>query len=819
MQMRERSSIECGGSITVFLSFLLIFMMSFIFTVLEGARITAAKAKLSMLSELASDSLAGEYYYPLFKEYGFLAVDAGYGKTEADMSETEKELLDFLSCSYGASADNMLGGDNARIELEAVGTLLNSESAGIREQIRDQALYEGVEYFLESFTQNEMFKHGKVLSEVYDRQVDTMEAAAAVTKEILRLMTLVDGIATTENGLYADENGNLAVEPVFLKSFGVKDEAYMRRSYGNLIVFDTVRGSILYVTDLVKDCIWMTERVESEEADIVFQRNLMEKLEKTLKKNKEELDQCEELKAEKKEELTSEKDPKERGRLKDEIDGLSEEIRRLKEIETEKTEAHREGMRLLKELEVKCESTKSDSMELYALIRRMTENGFRAARDAYACLTQVRLKQEIAERCVDEYEDFLESIEGLPGEIAEGLMEDVLNLKAYATLEKCGYDTEGMMQTLQNDIFEFSMAATKDLSKLFAESPDVFGEMREELKRMQSHLDLVNYDKLKFNYTGLKSDAGGGENIKETFLKGMAGGLLKYVGVKDISDKELNGLELPSGGAYGGNDPDLFSKFSEMGEFFKDSDPAKMLEKAGEKLTSDFLTEVWMADHFSDYTEQFEDTKLAYEREYVLCGKKSDPENLASAVLKLTALRAVFTFSSLLADGERNGQATALASTISGFTGIPALLYAVKYMLLTVWAVEEALVEVSALLMGKKVPIFSPKGNIRITEILTMTGTRVQAKAASISDNPPGGVGYMQYITVLSFFEDLKKKEMRIADLVQENIRLKYRDTFRMKNAITDWRFTATVDSSVKFDTGFFDAAAYKTMVRTERSY
>ena len=77
----------------------------------------------------------------------------------------------------------------------------------------------------------------------------------------------------------------------------------------------------------------------------------------------------------------------------------------------------------------------------------------------------------------------------------------------------------------------------------------------------------------------------------------------------------------------------------------------------------------------------------------------------------------------------------------------------------------------------------------------------------------------MHYITVLSFFEDLQKKEMRIADIVQENIRLKYRDSFRMKNAVTDWSFTATVDSLKKFDTGFFGPAAYNTRFKTERSY
>ncbi len=781
----------------------MIFMISFIFTVLEGARITAAKAKLAMLSELASDSLAGEYYYPLFKEYGFLAVDAGYGKTEADMKKTENELLDFLSYSYEKSEGDILGGENVKITLDRAGTLLNSDSAGLRQQIHDQAMYEGVEFFLESFTQNEMFKHGKVLQEVYDRQAETMEAAAAVTREILRLMTLVDGIATTENGLYADEEGNLAVEPGFLKSIGVKDEAYMRSTYGSGLVYDAVRGNILYVTKIAENCLDLLDRIDSEEANIAFQKKLMKKLEKTLKENYEEL--------ERQELILSELKARE-GSHKKEKDEVSEEIARLKDVIAEKTEAYREGMRVLKEMEAGCESMKSDSKGMYSLVVRMADEGYRAAKNAYTCLLEVRVKQEIAQRAADEYEAFLEGIEGLPGEIAKSLTEDALELRAYATLEKSGYDTTGMMQNLQNDILNLGMTGLSG-------DADVNGGMREELKSAVEHFDKVDYEKLKFNYTGLKTNGETGENIKETLLKGMSEGLLKYVGVKDVSDKELNGLDLPSGGEWASADHDLFSRFSEMGEFFKEKDPAKMLENAGKELTSDLLTEVWMVNRFSHQTEQLTDTRLAYEREYVLCGRKSDAENLASAVLKLTAFRTVFTFAALIADGERNGQATALASSISGFTGLPALFYAVKYLVLTVWAVEEALVEVSALLMGKKIPVFSPKGNINIAEILTMTGERVQAKAGMISDNSAGGVGYMHYITVLSFFEDLQKKEMRIADIVQENIRLKYRESFRMKNAVTDWSFTATVDSLKKFDTGFFGPAAYNTRFKTERSY
>ena len=206
---------------------------------------------------------------------------------------------------------------------------------------------------------------------------------------------------------------------------------------------------------------------------------------------------------------------------------------------------------------------------------------------------------------------------------------------------------------------------------------------------------------------------------------------------------------------------------------------------------------------------------LTYEREYVLCGKHSDSENLAATALRLTALRSVFTFTSLIADPQRNGEVTALAMSISGFSGLPALLYVVKYLILTVWAVEEALVEVCALLAGRKVPVYSATGRIGIGEILTMTSERVREKAAAVSGITPGA-DYSQYLTLLSLIEGLNKKELRIADLIQENLRLKYRDSFRIKNCITELDFKSSVKAGSRFNTGFFPESAYEA--ETEKS-
>ena len=49
------------GSITVFLSLVLVLLFSFILTTLEAARITGATAYLSMISKISSDSFFAHY--------------------------------------------------------------------------------------------------------------------------------------------------------------------------------------------------------------------------------------------------------------------------------------------------------------------------------------------------------------------------------------------------------------------------------------------------------------------------------------------------------------------------------------------------------------------------------------------------------------------------------------------------------------------------------------------------------------------------------------------------------------------------------------
>lgn len=63
------------GYITVFLSLSLTLILSLVFTVIEGARISAIRMKFECVADIGMNSVLAEYHRELLKQYDLLFVD------------------------------------------------------------------------------------------------------------------------------------------------------------------------------------------------------------------------------------------------------------------------------------------------------------------------------------------------------------------------------------------------------------------------------------------------------------------------------------------------------------------------------------------------------------------------------------------------------------------------------------------------------------------------------------------------------------------------------------------------------------------------
>ena len=89
----------------------------------------------------------------------------------------------------------------------------------------------------------------------------------------------------------------------------------------------------------------------------------------------------------------------------------------------------------------------------------------------------------------------------------------------------------------------------------------------------------------------------------------------------------------------------------------------------------------------------------------------------------------------------------------------------------------------------------------------------VRQKAKSWKEVPTG-LSYSEYLTFLSLLKNTQRKAYRCLDLIQENMRYCYNDTFRIRNVVTGFSFQVQTVLDSKINTELWKEGNYEIMVR-----
>ena len=159
------------------------------------------------------------------------------------------------------------------------------------------------------------------------------------------------------------------------------------------------------------------------------------------------------------------------------------------------------------------------------------------------------------------------------------------------------------------------------------------------------------------------------------------------------------------------------------------------------------LTSIYLYKHFGNYLSLNEkDTALSYELEYLICGKGNDSDNLAGVAETLLSIRTGANLIKILKDPAKVAEASKLALAAAGATGNAAAVFAVKTAIITYWATSDAVANLKELFEGKKVD----------------------------------GLSYEQYLMTLVITKSNEKLLKRGANLLEENIRIRYMESFNI---------------------------------------
>ena len=311
-------------------------------------------------------------------------------------------------------------------------------------------------------------------------------------------------------------------------------------------------------------------------------------------------------------------------------------------------------------------------------------------------------------------------------------------------------------------------------------------------------LQNYSFEGLRIDYGDLSLAGDLYDGVDSLISKEVADGFLGFLTAEEMSEKELHTSELPSGFGYG--EEEDFSVFSllgtDMSGIFEDMKEF-LPEGNGDTATvgsiaDPVLFQSYLFTHFSNYLEGNTDGALTYELEYLVGGKASDEENLSAVAMRLCVIRTVLHFVSLYSDRERKAPVEQAALAACGAIGLPALKSIAVFLLLFVWALEEAMIDTAAFLQGKKLLLYPGKDGGTFPDILRFSKSFI-LEMAEKKENAEGLVlGYHEFLHLFVFLTPKPEKSYRALDLIQENLRKAHGDTFRINRCV--WQISYRVD-------------------------
>jgi len=413
------------------------------------------------------------------------------------------------------------------------------------------------------------------------------------------------------------------------------------------------------------------------------------------------------------------------------------------------------------------------------------------------------------------------SKEQLSEDFYKSLLEDFQVMERYKSnpekkdLE--GYNFEGMKNTLITNQRVIGNAKGFLVSNISPTEEELL-QTKYSFQNMKTAVMQYKYDYLVFDYTDLKEP-----EESEGFFKSIRdlveNGIMELVveDMEGLSVKEIDNTDLPSTilKVEESKDPDDISKkYSNINlESGTDSitgtydslDKAMGAEDIAEGIGELILFQEYLFEHFQHYDEkELKEalTSLDYELEYIIMGKKKDIDNLKAIITRILLIRTIMNVISLMSDTKRNGDARLLAAAFVGFTGLPALVTIVKTSILFIWSFVESLVDVAALLGGKEIPLLKSKNDILVElhEIILTNKTFIKSKTESIKEsNSFLALNYKDYLRIFLFVESQRNKSFRAMDLIQENLQIRYEDTFLMQHCLYGFRINGEFKMEEKF--------------------
>lgn len=232
----------------------------------------------------------------------------------------------------------------------------------------------------------------------------------------------------------------------------------------------------------------------------------------------------------------------------------------------------------------------------------------------------------------------------------------------------------------------------------------------------------------------------------------------------------------------------------------------RSIEASGNEdtLKKNVLSTEYAAKHFICYTDTSpgdndragSSALLDYEMEYIIGGEHNDRENVYKVINQLSVIREGVNLSYLISSQDKMSEAYMLAAALVGVTGCDLAVRLVQYIIVSIWAYAESIVELRKLLAGETIALIKNRDNwilqlsSLVDEKLNLQSlinniTSYEAVNNKVEENGrDNGIGYKEYLKLLIMYMNKSDRNYRIAALMELRMIMYGHSGFRMKNYI-----------------------------------
>lgn len=850
------------GSITVFLSLILLLILAVIGSTIDVVRLNIAGTYASRALNSAMDAEFTKYCEELYEDYHLFMIENDQDLDTIGGDAFVQSVSDYLAYCFDPDMDvtflttdyDMKGTDLMDLEvksckLEATTSMLDYEGTIFQHQVEEymkyQVVAEGIDGTLEKL---EQLKTSKKTMEVVRKKTEVEESVSKIDKKILKLMEEVEGLTIKDNGLKITKDKKIAIKDSFAKKFCTQDIRPSNVSIDHNLVWDSVKSEYVNPCSLLHSIGNDLKKVK----EVSDQQNELSRLLEDLESKKEQLLQ----------------------RLPSEV---IDEEREPRNDEIEDYENYQSVLSEQKELKEKLEELGAvDTTVYWTEINEKAETLYNLSQDiidhisnAKKIIKEIRGIQTESKEELDEFGGYLVSQKGeIPEDTYTGIDEEYHSLEKYvSSLDENGCDNSvvgnivAMEECLSSnqEILEKSLKIEDYLLGASGKSVEEYCEFVEKL--------LVSYEQytikpLKFNYDTLTVDTSKTPSPFEGFADLISDGMIGLVvdETEKLSKADIGNMDLPSKtvitqeeetkGEEEKNNEDLAGKLKEQDgekksgvssnmEYYESSfDTENGVGDMADGIARRFLLNEYGVTSFKNFITILDEesdllskgTALEYEQEYLICGGDNDFDNIKSIVMKTIFIRTALNYLSLVSDKGSQLKALQTATSLVGFTGFAPLISVTKHLILITWGFEEAFVDVRALLEGKELPLLKSASefSIQYQELLCVSKELIRTKAEEVPERQESGIrlSYQDYLRFYLLVTGEDKLSYRMMDLIQGNMRVRYSKSFSIADGIFGARVSMSCELPGKFlclplirEMSGYDGRSATITMETEYSY